>query len=74
MRYLSGVLRHDKQIRQVWPRDAAGRCSSENRKVPLQLLVVSLVGVAAGQDHGSGEAAGFDPGHELLSEPLGFVL
>lgn len=49
--------------------DAAG-----NSSVPLQLLVVPLVGVAAGQNHSPGESAGFDPGNKQLSEPFGFVL
>lgn len=40
----------------------------------LQLLVVPLVGVAAGQDYGPREAAGFDPRHEKLSELLRFCL
>lgn len=74
MRYLRGALRHTSRLVRCGQRDAAGRCSGENRRVPLQLLVVPLVGVAAGQDHGPGEAAGFDPGHEQLSEPLRFVL
>lgn len=49
--------------------DAAG-----NDSVPPQLLVVPLVGVAAGQNHSPGESAGFDPGNKQLPEPFGFVL
>lgn len=54
---------------RVRPRDAAGNCS-----VPLQLLVIPLVGMAAGQNHSPGESTGFDPGNKQLSEPFGFVL
>lgn len=43
-------------------------------QVPLQLLVVPLVGVAAGQNHGPGEPAGFDPRHKQLTELFGFCL
>ncbi len=43
-------------------------------EVPLQLLVVPLVGVAAGQDYSPGEPAGFDPRHEQLTELFGFIL
>lgn len=42
--------------------------------LPLQLLVISLVGVAAGEDDSSGEAAGFDPGHEQLTKLFGLWL
>lgn len=41
---------------------------------PLQLLVVPLVGVTAGQHHSSGEAAGFDPRHNQLTKLFGFCL
>lgn len=74
MRNLRGALQHTSTFIRCGPRSAAGQCGGENRPVPLQLLVVPLVGVAAGQDRGPGEAAGFDPGKEQLSEALGFVL
>jgi len=43
-------------------------------RLPLQLLVVPLVGLAAGEDHRPGEAAGLDPRHELLTELFGLCL
>lgn len=42
--------------------------------VPLQLLVVPLVGLGAGQNHCPGEPAGFDPRQQLLAEFFGFCL
>lgn len=39
--------------------------------LPLKLLVISLVGMAAGEDDSPGEAAGFDPGHEQLTKLFG---
>lgn len=42
--------------------------------LPLQLLVVSLVCVAAGQKHSSGESTGLDPRHNQLTKLFGFCL
>lgn len=50
------------------------RCSAVRCYVPLQLLVVPLVGLTAGQNHSPGETAGFDPRHDQLTKLFGFCL
>lgn len=46
------------------------KISCQTAGLPLKLLVVSLVGMAAGQNHRSGETARFDPRYQLLTKPF----
>lgn len=76
-RYLKGVLTRDTDLSGemiVNSIKKTQRRREADGQLPLQLLVVPLVGVAAGQDHGPGEPAGFDPRHEQLTELFGFCL